>query len=162
MKAIIAIATLSVLFASNRVNAFYAIGSCPITIPKVNNPFGNTGDVVNGQYYSMMEDDQYMFMVQAMLPDAMKPSASRTFADCHRKTFTKRAGGTYMIQSQVFNGTTTYQIPYNFTCNGYTCYDPRMPNSDFDVVYYQSYSQSNQLLILYNCIEMTDMIQGLV
>lgn len=98
-------------------------------------------------------------MVQDMLPAAMKPSASRLFADCNRKTIQKRAGGTYVLQEQVFNGSTTLQIPYNFTCNGFSCYDPRMANSDFNVVYYRS---TDNLLILYNCIELTDMIQGLV
>lgn len=56
-SAIITFATLSVLFASTGVNAFYAIGACPITIPKVNNPFGSTGEVTNGLYYSHMGDD---------------------------------------------------------------------------------------------------------
>jgi hypothetical protein len=107
----------------------------------------------------MRGDDQYMTMVQEMLPEAMKPSASRLFHDCNRKTITKRDGGTYVVQTQQFNGSTTLYIPYNYTCNGYTCYDPRMANSDFDVVYYRS---SDNLLILYNCIEVTDMIQGLV
>jgi hypothetical protein len=153
------LATLSLLFASTTVNAFYAIGSCPITFPKVNNPFGSTGTVTNGQYYSMMGDDQYLTMVQEMLPAAMKPSASRLFADCNSKTITKRNGGTYIVQSQAFNGSTTMQIPYNFTCNGYSCYDPRMSNSDFSVVHYSS---TDNLLILYNCIEVTEMIQGLV
>ena len=153
------LATLSMLFASSTVNAFYAIGSCPLTYPKVNNPFGSTGSVANGQYYSMRGDDQYLSLVQDMLPANMKPPASRLFADCNRKTVTKRDGGTYIVQTQQFNGSTTLYIPYNYTCNGYTCYDPRMANSDFDVVYYRS---SDNLLILYNCIEVTDMIQGLV
>ena len=153
------LATLSLLFASTTVNAFYAIGSCPITFPKVNNPFGSTGTVTNGQYYSMMGDDQYLTMVQEMLPAVMKPSASRLFADCNLKTITKRDGGTLLVQSQNFNGSTTMYIPYNFTCNGYTCYDPRMSNSDFDVVYYRP---SDNLLILHNCIEVTEMITALV
>jgi hypothetical protein len=153
------LATLSMLFASSTVNAFYAIGSCPITYPKVNNPFGSTGSVANGQYYSMRGDDQYLSLVQDMLPANMKPPASRLFADCNRKTVTKRDGGTYIVQTQQFNGSTTLYIPYNYTCNGYTCYDPVMANSDFDVVYYRS---SDNLLILYNCIEVTDMIQGLL
>lgn len=91
------LATLSMLFASSTVNAFYAIGSCPLTYPKVNNPFGSTGSVANGLYYSMRGDDQYMALVQDMLPDNMKPPASRLFADCNRKTVTKRDGGTYIV-----------------------------------------------------------------
>jgi hypothetical protein len=107
----------------------------------------------------MRGDDQYMTMVQDMLPEAMKPSASRHFHDCNSKTIIKRDKGTYVEQTQQFNGSTTHYIPYNYTCNGYTCYDPRMANSDFDVVYYRS---TDNLLILYNCIEVTEMIQGLV
>lgn len=117
-SAILTIATLSVLFSATTVNAFYAIGSCPKTYPKVNNPFGYNGDVANGLYYSQMADDQWLDMVEGMLPEYLKPSANRKYADCTRKTIQKRPGGTYILQSQIFNGTTTLQIPYNFTCNG--------------------------------------------
>lgn len=82
----ISVVTLSVLFASTSVNGFYAIGSCPITYPKINNPFGSTGDVANGLYYSHMADDQYLTMVQEMLPANMKVSPNRLYADCNRKT----------------------------------------------------------------------------
>jgi hypothetical protein len=33
-----------------------------------------------------------------------------------------------------------------------------MPNADFDVIYYRPF---DNILILYNCIEITDMIQAL-
>ncbi len=97
-SAIIAITTLSVLFSSTTVNAFYAIGSCPKTYPKVNNPFGSTGDVANGQYYIHKGDDQWLDVVHDMLPDNMKPSAYRRFSDCSRKTIQKRAGGVEILQ----------------------------------------------------------------
>jgi hypothetical protein len=99
-----------------------------------------------------------MQMVQDMLPAAMKPSASRLFADCNRKIFQKTAWGTYMTQQQVFNGSLTLQIPYNFTCSSFYCYNFSMPNADFDVIYYRPF---DNILILYNCIEITDMIQAL-
>jgi hypothetical protein len=96
-----------------------------------------------------------MQLVQDMLPDYMKPPASRTFADCNRKIFQKTDWGTNMIQQQVFNGSTTLYIPYNFTCSSFYCYDFSMPNADFDVIYYRPF---DKILILYNCIEITYMI----
>ena len=151
------ITVFSVLLASTK--AMYAIGQCPTTYPKVNNPFGATGDVANGQYYSHMMDDQYFTMVKSLMLSSMTPAANRIYGDCNRKTFTKRNGGVYVLQRQYYNGTSGLTVPFNFTCNGFQCYDPNFDNSDFEVAYYDA---TSNILILYNCIEMSSMIEAIV
>lgn len=42
---------LSFALISN-VKAFYSIGGCPTTYPNISEPFGDSGTVPNGVYYS--------------------------------------------------------------------------------------------------------------
>lgn len=50
--------------------AFIGIGGCPVKYPRSTNPFGDSGQVVNGKYYSHFLDDQYWtFMEGLMVPN---------------------------------------------------------------------------------------------
>ena len=51
-------ATLGLLVAFLQPsNAFFGIGGCPDKYPEVKNPFGTTGTIPNGMYYSHYLDD---------------------------------------------------------------------------------------------------------
>jgi len=112
-------ASVAVSLLTQSANAFYGIGGCPTKYTKVSNPFGSTGQVTNGMYYSHFLDDQYWTFVESMLPSNLKPTGSRRYFDCARAVITKRTGGTYMTRSSQWNGTTYDTIPYNYTCVDY-------------------------------------------
>ena len=58
----------------------------------------------------------------------------------------------------MWNGTAFGPIPYNYSCVDISCTDPQM-QSTFDVVYHRP---TDNLLMLYGCIEMTEMVQTLL
>ena len=162
-RVMLAWAVLS-LFASlmQPTEAFFGIGGCPEKYPRGNNPFGDSGQVVNGQYYSHFLDDQYWtFMEDLMVPNLpapWRPTGSRRYHDCNTATIQKRQNGVYFLRTDMWNGTAYGPIPYNYTCFDISCADPQM-QSTFDVVYHRP---TDNLLILYGCIEMTEMVQVLL
>lgn len=68
-------------------NAFFGFGGCPVKYPGVTGPFGTSGKIPNGMYYSQFLDDQYWTFMEDMivpqLPAAVRPTGSRRFHDCN-------------------------------------------------------------------------------
>ena len=62
------IAAAAVTLLSQTANAFYGPGGCPIKYNKASNPFGQSGSVVDGLYYSHLLDDHYWTFVESLLP----------------------------------------------------------------------------------------------
>jgi hypothetical protein len=62
------------------------------------------------------------------------------------------------MRTDKWNGTAYGPIPYNYTCLDNNCADPQM-QSLFEVVYHRP---TDNLLVLYGCIEMTEMVQVLL
>ena len=92
------------------------------------------------------------------LPEPWKPTGGRRFHDCNQATVVNWNQGVYMLRNDVWKGTSYGPIPYNYTCIGNQCIDPAM-QSMFEVVYYR---ESDNLMILYGCYEMTEMVQTLL
>jgi hypothetical protein len=88
----------------------------------------------------------------------MRPTGSRRFHDCNTATIQKRENGVYFLRTDKWNGTAYGPIPYNYTCLDISCADPQM-QSTFEVVYHRP---TDNLLVLYGCIEMTEMVQVLL
>jgi hypothetical protein len=63
-----------------------------------------------------------------------------------------------MYRADIWKGNLYGPIPYNYTCIGYMCYDPSMQDQ-FEVVYFR---ESDNLMILYGCIEMTEMVSAML
>lgn len=59
------------------------------------------------------------------------------------------------MRTDQWNGTAFGPIPYNYTCIDNSCTDLNM-QSTFEVVYHRP---TDNLLVLYGCIEMTEMVQ---
>jgi hypothetical protein len=82
-------ATLALLAALvPQAHGFFGIGGCPVKYPVATNPFGTSGAVPNGQYYSHFLDDQYWTFLETImvpqLPSMMRPRGSRRFHECNR------------------------------------------------------------------------------
>ena len=76
--------TLALL--STPSSAFFGIGGCPVSYKKTTNPFGSSGVVPNGLFYSHYLDHQYWGFLEDMvvpqLPAADQPSGGRRYFDC--------------------------------------------------------------------------------
>lgn len=148
--------------------AFFGIAGCPAKKPSVTGAFGTptgafTPKVADGVYYSHFLDSQYWIgFLQSMfvpnLPDPLKPTAGRRFIDCNEIYVANQDYGVIFARTDKWKGTAYGPLPYNYTCDGNVCTDPNMM-SNIEVVYFRD---SDKLTVLHGCIELTDMVQGMV
>jgi len=73
MKHALAAGLLAVALFSTETSAFYGIGGCPKTYPKVNMPYGPTGAVSNGYYYTHFFDYSWAKSLLSQVPKGYRP-----------------------------------------------------------------------------------------
>ena len=82
MKVKPTLALIVIAVTSNMASAYYGLGGCPKNYPKISTPFGASGSVPDGIYYTHMFDFSYYGQLEGKLTAAQKPVEPRDFMMC--------------------------------------------------------------------------------
>jgi hypothetical protein len=116
-----------------QASAYFGVGGCPDIKANFTRPYGASGLVANGIYYSHYFDSGFYTILEGR--NSAPTPTGLAFMDCLHTNITKTQFGVLFTRKMPYYGYSVDVMSYNMTCQGIKCADMVNPYI-FETVYY--------------------------